>query len=58
MSEMHSCFESVVIIITLDLHASFMNIHHNTFIKYILEDDSIFQHLEPAFVLVWVMVGC
>ncbi len=55
---MHSCFESVVIIITLDLHASFMNIHHNTFIKYILEDDSIFQHLEPAFVLVWVMVGC
>jgi hypothetical protein len=43
MSEMHPCFESVVIIITLDLHASFMNIHQNTSIKYISEDDSIFS---------------
>jgi hypothetical protein len=40
---MHPCFESVVIIIALDLHAFFMDIHHNTSIKYILEDDSIFS---------------
>jgi len=43
MSEVHRCFESVIIIITLDLHAFFMDIHHNTSIKYILEDDSIFS---------------
>ncbi len=40
---MHPCFESVVIVIALNLHASFMDIHHNTSIKYILKNDFIFS---------------
>jgi hypothetical protein len=38
---MHPFFENLGVIGTLDLHASLINIHHNTSLKSILEDDSI-----------------
>jgi len=37
--EMHPSFESLTIICTLGLQASLMDIHHNTFLMSILEDD-------------------
>jgi len=40
--KMHLSFESLVIIGTLSLEASLMDIHHDTSFKCILEDDSIF----------------
>ncbi len=38
---MHPSFKSLAIINTLGLHASLMDIHHDTYLKFILEDDSI-----------------
>jgi hypothetical protein len=38
---MHPSFESLTITGTPCLHASFMDIHHNTSLRFILEDDSI-----------------
>jgi hypothetical protein len=40
---MHYSFESLVIIGAPSLHASLMEIHHDTSLKFILEDDSIFS---------------
>ncbi len=39
--EMHPSFESLVVINTPSLHASLMDIHHDTSLGFILEDDSI-----------------
>ncbi len=39
--EMHPSFESLVITGTLGLQASLMEIHHNTSVRFILEDNSI-----------------
>jgi hypothetical protein len=38
---MHPSFESLVVINTLRLHASLMDIHHDASFRDILEDDSI-----------------
>jgi hypothetical protein len=38
---MHPSFESLVVTNAPSLHASLMNIHHNTSFRFILEDDSI-----------------
>ncbi len=38
---MHLSFENLVVIGTLGLHASLIDIHHNTSLKSILEDESI-----------------
>jgi hypothetical protein len=40
---MHPSFENLIIIDTLGLQTSLMYIHHNTSIRSILEDDSIFS---------------
>jgi hypothetical protein len=39
--EIHLSFENLVIINALNLHASLMDIHHDTSLRYIFEDDSI-----------------
>jgi len=41
VKEMHLSFESLAIIDTLGLHFSLMDIHHDTSLRSILEDDSI-----------------
>jgi hypothetical protein len=41
--EMHPSFQSLVITGALGLQASLMDIHHDTFLKSILEDDSVFS---------------
>jgi hypothetical protein len=38
---MHHSFESLVVTNAPSLHASLMDIHHNTSFSFILEDDSI-----------------
>jgi hypothetical protein len=38
---MYPSFESLAIIDVLGLHAYLMNFHHNTSLRYILDDDSI-----------------
>ncbi len=39
--EMHLSFENLAVISTPSLQASFMDIHHNTSFRFILEDDFI-----------------
>jgi len=39
--EMHLSFESLVVIGPPSLHAYLMDIHHDTSLRFILEDDSI-----------------
>jgi hypothetical protein len=39
--EMHPSFENLAETGTLGLHASLIDIHHDTSLKFILEDDSI-----------------
>ncbi len=41
--KIHPSFESLAVINAPSLHASLMDIHHNTSFKPILEDDSIFS---------------
>jgi hypothetical protein len=41
IKEMNPSFESLAITSTPSLHASLMDIHHDTSFKFILEDDSI-----------------
>jgi hypothetical protein len=41
--EMHPSFESLAMIGAPSLRVYFMDIHHDTFIKSILEDDSIYS---------------
>ncbi len=41
--EMHLSFESLVVISALSLQVSLMSIHHDTSLRSILEDDSIFS---------------
>ncbi len=50
--EMHLCFESLAITHALGLHASLMDIHHDTSLRSILEDESISLAPKLAFVLV------
>ncbi len=50
--EMHLCFEGLAITSALGLHASLMDIHHDTSLRSILEDDSISFTPKPTFVLV------
>jgi hypothetical protein len=62
LSEMHP-FESLAIISALDLHASLMDIHRNTSIRVMLEDDFIFLRFQNSHSFLFgqggkTMVGC
>ncbi len=61
--KMHPSFESLVVMGTLNLSASLMDIHHNTSLKCILEDGSIFFIIQNSHLLLFgqgggVMVDC
>jgi hypothetical protein len=49
---MHPSFESLVVIGTPSLQVSLMDIHHDTSLMSILEDDSISSTSKLTFVLV------
>jgi len=49
---MHPLLKIWAVINALGLHTSLMNIHHDTFVKYIFEDGSISLDLKPTFILV------
>jgi hypothetical protein len=41
IKDMHLSFENLAVTNAPSLHASLMDFHHDTFFRYILEDDSI-----------------
>jgi hypothetical protein len=60
---MHLSFESLAIIGALGLQAYLMDIHHDTSLRSILEDDSISSASKSHFIFLFeqegrAMVGC